>query len=140
MKIGRRHLAKTITWRIIATSDTIILAYFITGDILSGFKIGLVEIITKMVLYYFHEVFWFNSKVKNYRIRHIIKTFSWRFVGTVDTMVISFFVTGSFLYGVQIGLAETLTKMLLYFLHEKVWYRINFGLDKHRKIVKKIFG
>lgn len=55
-----RHLLKTITWRIVGTVDTIILGYIITGNINTGLKIGGVELITKMVLYYLHERVWYK--------------------------------------------------------------------------------
>ena len=56
----KRHLAKTITWRIVGTLDTILLSWLITGNPWTGLKIGLAEVITKMVLYYFHERVWFK--------------------------------------------------------------------------------
>jgi uncharacterized membrane protein len=55
-----RHILKTITWRIVGTIDTIILGYIITGNINTGLKIGGVELITKMVLYYLHERVWYK--------------------------------------------------------------------------------
>ena len=51
----KRHLAKTITWRMVGTLDTIVLSWIITGNPFTGLKIGLAEVITKMTLYYFHE-------------------------------------------------------------------------------------
>ena len=83
---------------------------------------------------------WFKSNVSNHTKRHLIKTFSWRIIGTLDTMLISFFVIGSLTAGFKIGIIETVTKMFLYFLHEKLWYRVNYGLDKRKKIIKKYFG
>jgi uncharacterized membrane protein len=56
-----RHLAKTITWRIIGTLDTVLLGYFFTGDLSIGLKIGSVELISKMLLYYIHERAWYKS-------------------------------------------------------------------------------
>lgn len=56
----RRHLAKTITWRLIGTVDTILIGWVITGDPLIGVQVGGVEMVTKMVLYYFHERAWFR--------------------------------------------------------------------------------
>jgi uncharacterized membrane protein len=43
-------------------------------------------------------------------------------------MLLSWLVTGNPLTGLKIGLSELLTKMILYYLHERVWYRIDFGL------------
>jgi uncharacterized membrane protein len=56
----KRHLIKTITWRIIGTIDTVILSWLITGSLKLGLSIGGVEVITKMVLYYLHERFWYK--------------------------------------------------------------------------------
>ena len=63
----KRHIAKTITWRLVGTIDTILLTWIITGNPLTGFKIGGVELISKMILYYAHERIWYKSKfgVKN---------------------------------------------------------------------------
>jgi uncharacterized membrane protein len=59
--------------------------------------------------------------------RSVVKTITWRIVGTIDTIVISYFITGSFKMGVAIGSIEIISKMVLYFLHERVWQHVNFG-------------
>lgn len=133
MKISKRHLAKTISWRCIGTLDTVLISYFVTGEISYGVKIGAFEIISKMLLYYFHERLWFRSKIKNSNKRHILKTFSWRFIGTIDTFTISWIIIGNLFAGVKIGLIESISKMILYFLHEKFWFKINFGLNRRNK-------
>ena len=56
----KRHLAKTITWRIIGTVDTVLIGWVVTGDPWVGLKVGGVEMVTKMALYYFHERAWFR--------------------------------------------------------------------------------
>ena len=56
----KRHALKTVTWRILGTLDTFLLSWLITGSLKLGATIGAVEIITKMVLYYFHERIWYN--------------------------------------------------------------------------------
>ncbi len=135
MKFSKRHLAKTITWRIIGTLDTTLLSWFISNDITVGLTIGFFELVTKMVLYYVHERLWFKSTIKSSNKRHILKTFSWRGIGTLDTIVLGWIITGNPLTGLKIGGAEVITKMILYFCHEKLWYRIGYGLD--RRIRKK---
>ena len=63
--------------------------------------------------------------------RHIAKALTWRILGTVDTMLIGWFVTGSFSLGVAIGGIEVITKTFLYYAHERVWNKYaRFGL-KH---------
>ncbi|WP_405576036.1 DUF2061 domain-containing protein [Winogradskyella sp. Asnod2-B02-A] len=133
MKFSKRHFAKTITWRIIGTLDTLLLSWFISNDMSVGLKMGLFELVTKMVLYYVHERVWFKSTIKESNKRHILKTFSWRGVGTLDTIVLGWIITGNPLTGLKIGGAEVITKMLLYFGHEKLWYRINYGLDRRKE-------
>ena len=134
----KRHIAKTVTWRLIGTLDTILLSWFITGDAFIGLKIGLIETITKMVLYFFHERIWFkinlskNGRILASRKRHLAKTFTWRGVGTLDTFLISWIISGNPLTGLKIGFAEVITKMVLYYLHERMWYKIDFGLEKRR--------
>ena len=63
--------------------------------------------------------------------RHIAKTISWRIIGTLDTIILSGIITGSLTLGLAIGGVEIITKMVLYFLHERAWYRFSkFGIDK----------
>ena len=53
-----RSLTKTLTWRILATTDTFIIAWLITGQIDWAAGIAGIEVITKMFLYYGHERVW----------------------------------------------------------------------------------
>lgn len=135
----KRHLAKTITWRIVGTIDTIVLSCIISGNPFTGLKIGFSEVITKMILYYLHERTWFkinlskDGKILESKKRHIAKTLTWRFIGTLDTIILAWIISGNPLTGLKIGFAEIVTKMLLYYLHERTWYKINYGLDERRK-------
>ena len=59
MKESRlRSVLKTISWRIIATTTTVTIAYFIFGDISNALKVGGIEFFAKMFIYYFHERIW----------------------------------------------------------------------------------
>ena len=133
MKFSKRHLAKTLSWRFIGTLDTMFLSWFISGDLSVGLKIGGFELISKMVLYYFHAQLWFKSNITSTNKRHLLKTCSWRAIGTLDTMLLGWLVTGNPLTGMKIGGAEVFSKMLLYFGHEKLWYKINYGLTLRNK-------
>lgn len=133
MNLNKRHIAKTVTWRVIGTLDTLLLSWFISGDMSVGIKVGGLELVTKMILYYFHERVWFNTNITSSNKRHILKTFSWRGIGTLDTMLLGWLITGNPYTGLKIGGAEVVTKMVLYFGHEKLWYRINFGLDRRSR-------
>ena len=135
----KRHLAKTVTWRLVGTADTILLAWIISGSAMTGLKIGMAEVITKMILYYLHERLWFRVKLglksngNQSKKRHLSKTVSWRIVGTLDTIILAWIVTGNPLTGFKIGIAEVITKMVLYYFHERAWYKIDFGIKERRK-------
>ncbi len=58
----KRSLAKTISWRVIGTLVTVLISWIITGTLALAFSIGAVELVSKMVLYFFHERTWNNIK------------------------------------------------------------------------------
>ncbi|MDY0233039.1 MAG: DUF2061 domain-containing protein [Sulfurimonas sp.] len=62
--------------------------------------------------------------------RSVIKSISWRTVGTIDTMVISYIITGSLVMAASIGSIEVITKMVLYYYHERAWNRLKIGKYK----------
>ena len=63
-------------------------------------------------------------------IRSLIKAVSWRITGTVDTFIISWIITGEILLASSIAFTEILTKIFLFWLHERVWNRISWGKGK----------
>lgn len=62
--------------------------------------------------------------------RHILKTISWRILGTIDTIVIGGLITGDWKIGLSIGGVEVISKMTLYYIHERVWYKSNYGIKR----------
>ena len=129
MNLSKRHIAKSLSWRFIGTIDTFVFAFIITGDIDEGLELSGITTITKLVWYYIHERLWFKSSVNDSNKRHLIKTFSWRFIGSIDTFLFGWLITGNPFTGLKLGGFESISKMLLYFGHEKIWYKINYGLD-----------
>lgn len=59
--------------------------------------------------------------------RSIAKTVSWRTIGTIDTIAVSYLITGKPTIALSIGGIEVFTKMALYYFHERTWNRIRFG-------------
>ena len=53
-----RSVLKAVSWRVLATLTTMVIAYIIIGDIGNALKIGGVEVVAKMLIYYFHERAW----------------------------------------------------------------------------------
>lgn len=68
-----------------------------------------------------------STPAREPRLRSILKGITWRIVGTLDTMVLSWFFTGSVSIAAAIGGTEVLTKIFLYYGHERIWQRISFG-------------
>ena len=130
-----RSIVKGISWRVFATIDTIFLAWLVTGHFENALKIGLGEVLTKTFLYFLHERVWNRIKESdNILLSHgksFIKGVSWRVFGTIDTFLIAFFFTGQPFIASQIAAFEVITKIALYYFHERVWERVLWGkLDR----------
>ncbi len=68
-----------------------------------------------------------KDKVSEKPIRSLVKSISWRIVGTIDTILISWIITGKLDMAFTIGSIELVTKMVLYFFHERIWNTIKWG-------------
>lgn len=60
-------------------------------------------------------------------IRSVAKALSWRVIGTLDTLIVSYFLTGKISVAASIASVDFLTKMVLYFFHERLWNSIKWG-------------
>mgnify|MGYP003670403278 CR=1 FL=1 len=60
-------------------------------------------------------------------IRSIAKAVSWRVVGTLDTLIVSYFFTGKVALAASIASVDFVTKMFLYFFHERAWNKVLWG-------------
>jgi len=139
-----RSILKGISWRFIATTDTILIVLLITclyGEcsIGSALKIGAIEFVIKLLIYYFHERIW--QKLSRTRIvtkrKSLYKTISWRVIATSTTFIISGAVLESFNeIALFIALLEASSKFILYFVHERLWLRLPIGFF-HRFVNKR---
>ena len=59
----KRSFFKTLTWRCLATTDTFVLSFFVTGNLAFAGSIASIEVLTKLVLYYWHERVWNDRMV-----------------------------------------------------------------------------
>ncbi|MEP0985015.1 DUF2061 domain-containing protein [Ekhidna sp.] len=137
----KRHIAKTITWRIIATGTTFILTMiFFREDPNATEKaswVALIETVLKMILYYYHERAWFSTKLQiKSTIRHLYKTLTWRIIASVTTFLIAFSIFREDPAAIQkasgIAFVESILKMLFYYLHERAWHSSKFGLKSSK--------
>ncbi|MDP4001988.1 DUF2061 domain-containing protein [Methylobacterium sp. NEAU K] len=65
--------------------------------------------------------------VADTRFRSIAKAVSWRIVGSLDTLLLSYLFTGNVLLAGSIASTETVTKTVLYYLHERGWGMLPLG-------------
>lgn len=64
--------------------------------------------------------------------RHVAKTLSYRVIGTLTTMIMAYILTKQVNVALGFGMVEVCLKMILYFLHERVWYKfIKYGVKKN---------
>jgi uncharacterized membrane protein len=70
---------------------------------------------------------------KDHHFRSLAKAISWRITGTVDTILISWLITGQAKWALSIGFVEVFTKIGLYYLHERIWNRLAFGRVKAKE-------
>ena len=64
-------------------------------------------------------------------MRSIIKALSWRCFATIATIIIVYFFTRKWVLSIGIGAVEVVTKLTLYYIHERVWILIPFGRKRH---------
>ena len=142
----RRSMVKSFTWRSLGTLDTIIISYFLTGQIKIAVSIGGIEVFTKMILYFLHERAWnyvkwgkregeiSHLRTADRKRRSIVKAILWRTIGTLDTIMISYILIGKIGTALSIGAIEIFTKMILYFFHERAWNFVNWGKREFKQI------
>jgi uncharacterized membrane protein len=68
--------------------------------------------------------------------RHIAKTFTWRIIASLDTLLLGWFLTGNIKLGASLMSLEVITKTFLYYFHERIWYKSNFGINGTRNKIK----
>ena len=65
--------------------------------------------------------------------RSILKAISWRIIGTLDTILIAWILTDKMVVAISIGSIELVSKMMLYFFHERLWAHFNWGIVNTKK-------
>ena len=138
-----RSVIKGVSWRFIATSDTILVVLIITclfGECSIGnaLKIGAIEFVIKLFIYYLHERIWqkINKTSDITKRKSLYKTMSWRIIATGTTFIISGAVLRSFNeVALFIALLEASSKFILYYGHERLWLKLPIGY--FHKFIKK---
>ncbi|MEO1010678.1 MAG: DUF2061 domain-containing protein [Bacteroidota bacterium] len=68
-----------------------------------------------------------EDKKSDKPIRSVAKAISWRVIGTLDTLLVSYILTGEVTLAASIASIDFITKMFLYFFHERIWNKIGWG-------------
>jgi uncharacterized membrane protein len=140
-----RSVVKGASWRVMGTIDTIILSLVFTGEIGKALSIGGVELFTKIFLFYLHERVWMRIRFgteevieggelikKENHYRSIVKGVSWRIVGSLDTFWIALVINRESIHATTTALliagTEVITKVGLFWLHERLWMRVKWGV------------
>jgi len=148
-----RSLAKAVSWRVVGTIDTLVLSFVILtflgplfghdeaghgANAHTATLIALTEVGTKMLLYFLHErgwerLRWDTTDEEGHRKdgprRSALKTGTWRVLASLDTMTLALIFTGNIATAISIGGFEVITKLMLYFVHERAWSRIRWGIE-----------
>ena len=140
-----RSILKGISWRVVATTDTVLVALLITClfgqcSLEDALKIGAAEFLLKLFVYYVHERIWQKRLLGRPvdKIHTLYKSISWRVVATSMTFVISGTVLDSFNeVALLIAITELFTKFALYYLHERLWLKIPLG--RVRRYIRRVF-
>jgi uncharacterized membrane protein len=130
-----RSILKGISWRLIATTDTVLVVLLVTCllghcSIENAIKIGASEFLLKLAIYYFHERIWLRILAKEATTHKelVFKSISWRVVATTTTFIISGIVLDAFNeVALYIALTELVSKFVLFYLHEKMWLLLPLG-------------
>lgn len=147
-----RSILKAVSWRVLGSIDTFLLSFLVlkfggnllpieiadtnTGIAATAATIAIVEVITKIFIYTVHERLWTrigwgqqnkDGEARDQKRRSVAKTATWRITATLDTMLLAWIFTGSPAAAVTIGSLEIVTKLVLYYLHERFWNKIKFN-------------
>ena len=60
--------------------------------------------------------------------RSVVKTVIWRFIASLTTVVLVFIFTGDLTITVGIGIIDIIAKMIFYYLHERAWNMVKWGI------------
>lgn len=130
-----RSILKGISWRSIATIDTIVVVLIVTClmgvcSLENALKIGFSEFFIKLAIYYVHERIW-ESKRKGQEISSkttLYKTISWRVIATSITFIIAGTILENFnSVALVIAVVESFSKFILYYMHERLWLQLPLG-------------
>ncbi|NIY84009.1 DUF2061 domain-containing protein [Vibrio hepatarius] len=117
-------MKKTITFAAIHFTIAFSVAYVLTGDILLGSLIAMIEPMVNTVAFYFHERTWqSHTKLRSLANATGIKTTSFAVIHFNVAFGVAYLMTGSWLVGGVMAMIEPSINTMAFYFHEKVWQR-----------------
>ncbi len=142
MKVTKnRSILKTISYRIVGFINTFLISFCVISygsenfDATSPFYVALIVMILKMIAYYIHERVWnlykygrINQKV--IRLRSFFKALTWRLAASTITFISAMLITSNLDWTKSIVIYEIMSGLLIYYIHERVWNKTQWGRIK----------
>jgi hypothetical protein len=135
----KRSIAKTLTLRILVSFSHLINGFIVSGSWIIGSQILGIAAVANMILHWAHERAWnraqWNRQPKDNLLfldgqpRTISKSITWRILITINNFMIPFIVTGSWKAAAAFLTIATIINVVLYYAHERVWNKVNWGKD-----------
>ncbi|MCG7491409.1 DUF2061 domain-containing protein [Vibrio sp. Of14-4] len=117
-------MKKTLTFASIHFTIAFSVAYILTGDILIGSLIAMIEPMVNTVAFYFHERLWQSvTYLKKHNDATGIKTTSFAMVHFSVAFSVAYLLSGSWLVGGLMAAVEPSINTLAYYFHERIWQR-----------------
>lgn len=119
-------MKKTLTFAVLHFTIAFSVAYLLTGDILIGSLIAMIEPTVNTVAFYFHEQVWQqNQRLRRLQHSTSIKTTSFALVHFSVAFSVVYLLTGSWLIGGLLAAVEPSINTLAYYFHEREWQKHN---------------
>ena len=139
MKVTKnRSLIKSISYRVIGFVNTFLISFLVINDgvnektIKYSLYLALLVLIIKAITYYLHERFWnifdfgrLNITVS--KMRSILKALTWRIAASTITLISAILITSNLEWTKSIVIYEFMNGILIYYVHERMWNRVNWG-------------
>ncbi|MDO6499898.1 DUF2061 domain-containing protein [Photobacterium sanguinicancri] len=117
-------MKKTISFAVIHFTVAFSVAYLLTGDILIGSLIAMIEPMVNTVAFYFHEKAWQTKALKkSHYSAPVSKTISFAVVHFTVAFTVVYLLTGDILIGSVMAMIEPAINTLAYYFHERVWQK-----------------
>jgi len=142
-----RSLLKGISWRIVASVDTVVVVLFATWivkgtpSVLAALKFGGAEFFIKLLIYYGHERIWEQVRSGDGldKSRTLKKSISWRIVASATTVLLVTAIVDEADLTIASVIAgiEFVSKFILYYIHERIWLKLPLGRVRNLIFNKK---